>query len=138
MVLPSALVDNSSTHLPLGFQSSHDVLVLPADLMSESSQRAVLPAALQPEDLQSRWDDHLLLLVIGRRNSLECLESLQSILASLGLVRNHSSDSSPEDLGGSPEVEGATAGLHVATLLQEVEILQLVAVEVSRNVDLPC
>ena len=99
--------------------------------MSESSQRAVLPAALQPEDLQSRWDDHLLLLVIGRRNSLECLESLQSILASLGLVRNHSSDSSPEDLGGGPEVEGTTAGLHVATLLQEVEILQLVAVEVS-------
>ena len=100
-------------------------------LMAESSQRAVLPATLEPEDLQSGWDDHLLLLVIGRRNSLECLETLQSILASLGLVRNHPSDSSPEDLGGSPEVEGTTAGLHVATLLQEVEILQLVAVEVS-------
>ena len=28
-------------------------------------------------------------------------------------------------------MEGTTAGLHVATLLQEVEILQLVAVEVS-------
>ena len=99
-------------------------------LMAEPSQRAVLPATLQSEDLQSRWDDHLLLLVIGRRNSLESLETLQSILSSLGLVRNHSSDGSPEDLGGSPEVEGATAGLHVATLLEEVEILQLVAVEV--------
>ena len=100
-------------------------------LMAESSQRAKLPATLESEDLQSRWNDHLLLLVIGRRNSLECLETLQSILPSLGLVRNHPSDSSPEDLGGSPEVEGTTAGLHVATLLQEVEILQLVAVEVS-------
>ena len=99
--------------------------------MAESSQRAVLPTALQSEDLQSRWDDHLLLLVIRRRNSLESLQTLESILPSLGLVRNHPSDSSPEDLGGSPEVEGATAGLHVATLLQEVEILQLVAVEVS-------
>ena len=98
--------------------------------MAEPSQRAVLPATLQSEDLQSRWDDHLLLLVIGRRNSLESLETLQSILSSLGLVRNHPSDGSPEDLGGSPEVEGATAGLHVATLLEEVEILQLVTVEV--------
>ena len=99
--------------------------------MSESSQRAVSPASLQSEDLEGRGDDHFLLLVIGRRNSLECLETLQGILASLGLVRNHPSDGSPEDLGGSPEVEGTTAGLHVATLLQEVEILQLVAVEVS-------
>merc|ERR1719219_1770736 len=125
-----ALVESFSLDLPLGLQSSHDVLVLPADLMAESSQRAELPATLQSEDLQSGWDDHLLLLVIGRRNSLECLQTLQGILASLGLVRNHSSDSSPEDLGGSPEVEGTTAGLHVATLLQEVEVLQLVAIEV--------
>ena len=99
--------------------------------MAESSQRAVLPATLESEDLQSGWDDHLLLLVIGRRNSLECLETLQSILPSLGLVRSHAANSPPEDLGGSPEVEGTTAGLHVATLLQEVEILQLVAVEVT-------
>ena len=100
-------------------------------LVTESAERAVLPASLQSEDLQSRWDDHLLLLVIRRRNSLESLQTLEGILPSLGLVRNHPSDSSPEDLGGSPEVEGTTAGLHVASLLQEVEILQLVAVEVS-------
>ena len=74
-------------------------------LVSEPAQGAVLPAALQPEDLQSRWDDHLLLLVIGRRNSLESLETLQSILSSLGLVRSHASDGSPEDLGGGSEVE---------------------------------
>ena len=91
--------------------------------MAESSQRAVLPTALQSEDLQSRWDDHLLLLVIGRRNSLESLETLQSILSSLGLVRSHSSDGSPEDLGGGSEVESSTAGLDVASLSQEVKIL---------------
>ena len=100
-------------------------------LVTESAERAVLPAGLQSEDLQGGWDDHLLLLVIGRRNSLERLEQLQSVLPPLGLVRSHAADSPPEDLGGSPEVEGTTAGLHVAALLQEVEILQLVAVEVA-------
>ena len=32
-------------------------------------------------------------------------------------------------------MEGSTGGLDVATLLQEVEVLQLVAVEVSAHVD---
>ena len=35
-----------------------------------------------------------------------------------------------------PEVESATAGLDVAPLPQEVEVLQLVTVEVSRDVNL--
>ena len=35
-----------------------------------------------------------------------------------------------------PEVESATAGLDVAPLPQEVEVLQLVTVEVSGDVDL--
>ena len=69
--------------------------------MSESSQRAVSPAGLQPEDLEGRGDDHLLLLVIRRGDSLECLQALQGVLSSLGLVRSHATDSSPEDLGRS-------------------------------------
>ena len=69
--------------------------------MSESSQRAVSPAGLQPEDLEGRGDDHLLLLVIRRGDSLECLKALQSVLSSLGLVRSHATNGSPEDLGRS-------------------------------------
>ena len=91
--------------------------------MAEPSQRAELPTTLQSEDLQSRWDHHLLLLVVRRRNSLECLQTLESILSSLGLVRSHSSDGSPEDLGGGSEVESSTAGLDVTSLSQEVKIL---------------
>ena len=70
-------------------------------LVSESSQRAVPPAGLQPEDLEGRGDDHLLLLVIRRGDSLECLQALQGVLSSLGLVRSHATDSPPEDLGRS-------------------------------------
>ena len=69
--------------------------------MSESSQRAVSPASLQSEDLEGRGDDHLLLPVIGRGDSLECLQTLESILSPLGLVGAHATDSPPEDLGRS-------------------------------------
>merc|ERR550517_609334 len=88
-----------------------------------------------PQNLESRWDDHELLFVIGRGNSLEGLEPLEGILPTLSLVGGHATHSAPEDLGGSPEVEGSTGGLDVATLLQKVEVLQLVAVEVSAHVD---
>ena len=72
-----------------------------AYLVSESSQRAVSPASLQSEDLEGRGDNHLLLFVIGRRNSLECLQTLESILSSLGFVGAHTTHSPPEDLGRS-------------------------------------
>jgi len=134
--LDLGLVERLSLDFPLSLQSGNNVLVLPADLVSESSQRAVSPAGLQPEDLEGRGDDHLLLFVIRRGDSLECLQALQGVLSSLGLVRSHATDSSPEDLGRSSEVESATAGLDVAPLPQEVEVLQLVTVEVSGDVDL--
>merc|ERR1719234_511680 len=90
---------------------------------------------LQPQNLESRWDDHELLPVIGRGNSLEGLEPLEGVLATLSLVGGHAAHGAPEDLGWSPEVERSTGGLDIATLLQEVEVLQLVAVEVAAHVD---
>ena len=99
--------------------------------MSQSAQNTVSSASLQSENLQSRGDHHLLLLVIWRWNSLECLQPLESILSSLCLVWDHASHTSPEDLGWSSEVESSTAGLNVAPLSQEVKVLQLVTVEVS-------
>ena len=99
--------------------------------MSESAKRAEPSASLQSEDLEGGWDDHLLLLVIWGWDSLEGLEPLESVLSSLCLVWGHATDSSPEDLGGSPEVIRSTAGLDVTSLPQEVKVLQLVTVKVS-------
>merc|ERR1712007_419124 len=82
--LELALVEGLTLHLPLGLKRGHDVLVLPADLMSEPAKGAEPPSVLQPQNLQSRWDDHELLPVIWR---------------------GHATDGAPEDLGGSPEVE---------------------------------
>ena len=99
--------------------------------MSQSSQNTISSASLQSENLQSRGDHHLLLLVIWRWNSLKCLQPLEGILASLCLVWNHSSHCSPEDLGWSSEVESTTAGLDITSFSEEVKILQLVTVEVT-------
>merc|ERR1719328_946409 len=133
--LELALVEGLALHLPLGLKCGHNVLVLPADLVSEPAKGAEPPSVLQPQNLKSRGDHHQLLLVIGRGHTLEGLQPLQSVLATLSLVGGHSTDGAPEDLGWCPEVERSTGGLDVATFLQEVEVLQLVAVEVAAHVD---
>ena len=157
--LDLALVEGLALHLPLGLQGGDDVLVLPANLeeeelkngtnrlsnpimpveikylVSEPAQGAEPPAVLQAENLEGGGDHHLLLAVVRGRHALEGLEPLQSGLATLGLVGRHATDGAPEDLGGRAEVEGSTAGLHVTPLLEEVEVLQLVAVEVAAHVD---
>ncbi len=51
------------------------------------------------------------------------------------MLLNLTSDGSPEDLSGSAEVEGASQGFDVASQTQKLEVLQLVAVEVSAHVD---
>ena len=61
-------------------------------LVSEPAQRAEPAAMLQPEDLQGGGNDHLLLLVIGGRDSLEGLQALQRQLTTFSLVRGHPAD----------------------------------------------
>ena len=104
-------------------------------LVSEPAQGAEPPAVLQAENLESGGDHHLLLAVVRGRHALEGLEHLQCGLATLGLVGRHAADGASEDVKGRAEVEGSTAGLDVAPLLEEVEVLQLVAVEVPAHVE---
>jgi hypothetical protein len=84
----------------------NDVLVLPAELVTKTANGAVLASRLQPQDAESLGDDDALLGVIGGRNTLKGLEALHGRSTAGGLVRDHATDSSPEDLGGSAEVEG--------------------------------
>ena len=75
--------------------------------MSEPAQGAEPPSMLQPQNLQrtfkqsrmvftrsywhlqSGWDDHELLFVIGRGDSFKGLEPLEGILSALSLVGGH-------------------------------------------------
>ena len=94
-----------------------------------------LSAGFEPENPQGAGHDHPLLLVIRRRDALEALQPLHGGLAPLGLVRHHASDRPPEDLARGPEVERASQGLDVAPQPQELQVLELVAVEVAGHVD---
>lgn len=85
---------------------SNDVLVLPAELVADTTDGAVLAARLQPQHTESLGNDHALLLVIWGRNTLEGLEALHSSGTASGLVRDHTTDGSPEDLRWGTEVEG--------------------------------
>jgi hypothetical protein len=62
-------------------------------LVSEPAEGAEPASVLEPEDLQGGGDDHLLLLVVGRGDTLECLQPLQGQLPALSLVGRHPADS---------------------------------------------
>lgn len=74
--------------------------------MAQTTDSAVLAAGLQTQDTQSLGDDHLLLLVVGGRDTLKDLEALEGGGTASSLVGNHAADSLVEDARGGAEMEG--------------------------------
>lgn len=121
----------------MGFVGLHiprdNILVLPANLVAETANGAVLAAGAQTQDTESLGNDNTLLLVVGRGDTLEDLEALHSGGTTGGLVGNHTADSLVEDAGRSAEVEGTTTGgvetshlAKVGVVLDCVAIVELV------------
>ena len=130
-----ALVESSALGLSSLLQSSNDVLVLPANLAGQTTDSAELAAGLETENTESLGNDDLLGLVVGRGDTLEDLEALESSSTTGGLVGDHATDSLVEDSGGSAEVEGTTAGGVVTGDLSEVGVvLELRTEELARDV----
>lgn len=82
----------------------NDILVLPAELVTESADGAVLAAGLKSEDTKSLGNDNALLVVVWWGNTLESLQALHGGGATGGLVGNHAPDGAPEHLGRSTVV----------------------------------
>jgi len=116
-------------------QRSYDRLRMPADLVRQTAELAVLAARLETQDSQGRRNDQALLFVVRRGDPLVDLKALQGFLTPVDLVREHTSNSSPEDHARGAVVERSARWIGVHTLLQEIKILQLVSVEVSGDVD---
>lgn len=91
----------------------NNVLVLPADLVAETTDGAVLATRLQSQDTEGLGNNHLLLLVVRGRDTLEDLEALKGGGTAGGLVGDHAADGLVEDAGGSAEVEGTCARLEL-------------------------
>lgn len=131
-----ALVVGGTLGLSSLLQAGDDVLVLPANLVAETTDGAVLATRLQAEDAEGLGNDHLLLLVVGGGDTLEDLEALEGGGTAGSLVGNHAADGLVEDAGGSAEVEGTTAGRVETGHLAEVGVvLELRAEELARDVE---
>lgn len=83
-----------------------NILVLPAELVAESADGAVLAAGLEAEDTEGLGDDHALLVVVRGRNTVESLQTLHSGGTTGSLVRDHATDGAPEHLRRSAVVPG--------------------------------
>ena len=121
-----ALMEGLGLDLPLLLQAINDVLVAPANLVGQTADSAVLAAGLQPQDTQSLGNDHLLLLVVGGRDTLEDLEALKGSGTAGGLVGDHAADGLVEDARGGAEVEGTVLfRVHEVLFVEEVVVAQL-------------
>ena len=102
----------------------NNILVLPAELVAESADGAVLAAGLEAEDTEGLGDDHALLVVVWGRNTIEGLQALKSGGTTGSLVRDHTTNGAPEHLAGSTEVEGTTtSGVEPGLLAHESLVL---------------
>ena len=85
----------------------NNILVLPAELVAETADSAVLAAGLEPQHPEGLRDDHALLAIVRRGHALEELETLKSCRAASSLVGDHTADGPVENLGRCAVVEGA-------------------------------
>jgi hypothetical protein len=111
--------------LSLLLEVGDNVLVLPAKLVGDSANGAVLSAGLESQNSQGLGDHHSLLLVVRGRDTLEDLESLQSSLTSGGLVGDHTSNGLVEDSRGGSEMERTVSSVESGGLSQVSGVLEL-------------
>lgn len=74
---------------PLGLKGAHHLLILPADLVRETAQAAVLAAGLQAQQPHASRHDHLLSSVVGGWAAVIGLQPTEGLLSALGLVGQH-------------------------------------------------
>merc|ERR1719440_2738414 len=130
------LVELLALHLALLLETRDDARRLPAEVRRELPEAAVLPVVLQAEALQRCRNYHALLLVVRARNTVEGLQAVQGQRTAGGLVREHAAESAPEDLARRPVVDVALGVIRREALALKVRVLQLIAVQRSRHVDL--
>lgn len=129
------LVVEGSLGFPLELEGLDDTLVLPANFVAKTSERAVPAPWVEPEHTQCRRHYHALHAVVRRWHALEDLQAVQGKGATLRLVWQHATHSPPQDLAGCPKVVGPSLWVHIAPLAQKVQVLQLIPEEAPGYAD---
>lgn len=93
----------------------------------EVTESGVLATRPELDDSEGGGASGTLLLVVGEGDSLVGGEELEGLGTTHLLVGEHTSNSSPEDLGWGAIVSGSTAGVGVKSLVQEcLELLYII------------
>lgn len=87
--------------------------------MAQTANSTVLAAGLQTQDTQSLGNNHLLLLVVWGRDTLEDLEALQGGGTTGSLVGDHAADSLVEDAGWGAVVEGTLKRCQIESSIEQ-------------------
>lgn len=87
---------------------------------------AVFPARLQPQYPEGLRNDHPLLAIVGRRNTLEELQTLEGGGAPGSFVGHHATDGAEKNFGRSAVVEGTRPlGVDNVALVEKVVVAKL-------------
>ena len=129
-------VEGSRLGLSLLLETSDGIGLSPAGEGGEITERHELTLGLQAESAESVWHDHALLLVVREGHALEDLKLAKSGGASRQLVREHTTDTLPEDARGGSPVLLTTAGVGVNTLVHHILTDDLVPLDPAGLEDL--
>lgn len=109
--------------LTLNLQRLDDALVLPANFVAQTSQLTVLASRVETESSESSRHDKALLLVEWRWDTFHNSQVIQCLVSPAGLVRHHTANGSPEDLGRGTVVINTTGWVDVTLLAQKGKVL---------------
>jgi len=129
------LVVGSGLHDTGLFQALDEALVMPAEQVGDVTKLAKLAVGLEADVLERGGDDETLLQVVRERDALEGGQVVHGLGALGGLVRDHAADGAPDHLGGSTLMEGTLLGVGLGADVLELLVLELVAVQGARDVD---
>lgn len=131
LLLP--LVECSRFDLSLFLQLGNRFRSSPTDHRAQLVSSAGSSERFDPENLEGLWNDHSLLAIVWVWDSFEDLQSLESGRASGSLMREHTSDDSPEHSGWRAEMLKLSSWVCVVRLVQELVERNVVSEKRSRK-----
>jgi hypothetical protein len=115
-------VEGIGTDLAFLLEARDDLGVLPADLLGKTTKDGVAATRSKAQVAKSLRGNLALDTVVGRGNTLENLQPLESLSTASGLVRKHATNGAPEHLARRAKMEWTVCGVCVGAEVKEAQI----------------